>query len=338
MERRALITGVCGFIGSHLAEHLIRCGWAVDGIDHRPDTENIAAVRDRIGFINAALSSDALRSLRAPASYDVIFHLAGRLGPAEVVADPLTLLQEHALHAEAVCEFAAGANAVVVLASSSEVYQWNRDEEMREDDALTIGPSHLPRCGYAISKLHMEHVGLAYWRQRGVRVIVARFFNTVGPRQRDSFVLPIFAKQALRGEPLTVHGDGSQTRTFTHVRDAVEALTALAAAPAALGEVVNVGAGHPCLPVARVAAELARHVSATYDVVHPSPVTFIPYAATGDLAWQRMNVRRPDVRKLERLTGLRFPDRWDEILRAVCADWAARLGVAERAAARRGVT
>lgn len=335
VRQRALITGVCGFIGSHLSELLLRHRWTVAGIDYQADAHNIAGVRDRIGLVKAALSSNVLADLPDAESYDVIFHLAARVGPAAVIEDPLTLLREHAEHTAAVCELGARARAVVVLASSSEVYQWNRSAKLWEDDALSIGPSHLPRCGYAISKLYMEHLGLAYWRQRGVRVIVTRLFNTVGPRQRDGFVLPIFAQQALRGEPLTVHGDGSQTRTFTHVRDAVEALFRLVATPAAVGQVINVGAGEPCLSVTRVAEEMAQHVAATYDVPNPSPITYVPYAATGDLAWQRMSTRRPDVGKLQQLTGLRFPNRWDAIVYEVCADWAARLGVRERAAARR---
>ena len=183
-----------------------------------------------------------------------------------MVADPLALLREHAEHAAVVCELAARSNAAVVLASSSEVYQWNDSAQMREDDALTIGPSHLPRCAYAISKLYTEHLGLAYARQRGVRVTVARIFNTVGPRQRDAFVLPIFARQALCAEPLTVHGDGGQIRTFTYVRDTVEALLRLAVTPAAAGEIINVAAGGPSITVGALAEWVAGHVEATYGV------------------------------------------------------------------------
>lgn len=336
MAQRALITGVCGFIGSHLAERLLYDGWSVDGIDHHADTGNLAAVRDRVGLIRAGVNAETLAALPAAQSYDAIFHLAGRLGPAQVIEDPLTLLYEHAQHAAAVCALGARTDAVVILASSSEVYQWNRGADMSEDDALLIGPSHLPRCAYAVSKLYMEHVGLAYWRQRGVRVIVTRLFNAVGPRQRDRFVLPIFARQALSGAPLTVHGDGSHTRTFTYVGDTVEALCRLVAAPAACGEVINVAAGEPTLTVADVAETIAAHVAAVYDPPRPPSITHVPYDATGDPAWQRMSERRPDVRKLQRLTGLRFPDRWDVIVREVCADWARRLGVCERGANPRG--
>lgn len=337
MSRRALITGICGLVGSHLAERLVGAGWAVAGIDHRADDVALAALRGRIDFLHAPLSEASLAALPEPSAYDVIFHLAGRLGPAEVVDDPLTLLHEHAQHTEAVCELGVRSGAVVLLASSSEVYQWNGDAPMREDDALLVGPSHLPRCAYAVSKLHMEHIGLAYGRQRGVRVVVARLFNTVGPRQRAAFVLPILARQALRGLPLTVHGDGTQTRTFTHVVDAAEALAGLAAAPAAWGEVVNVAASGPCLTVGDAANRIAAYVAATYDVPGASTIAYVPYAATGDAAWQRMRVRRPDIAKLQRLTGLRFADRWEAIMRDVCADWASQLGVAPRAAGRKAV-
>jgi UDP-glucose 4-epimerase len=240
------------------------------------------------------------------------------------------MLIEHAQHTRAICEIAARVQSAVVLASSSEVYQWNRDDWMREGDALMIGPSHLPRCGYAISKLNMEHLGLAYWRQRGVPVVVARLFNIVGPRQREGFVLPIFVRAALLGTPLAVHGDGSQIRTFTHVRDAVDALVQLSTTPAAYGEIVNVAAREPCLSIAAVAEKVVHYVGSAYETSGSSPILRVPYDATGDAAWERMRVRRPDVGKLRALTGLAFPDRWDEILQDVCADWAGRLGVRRR--------
>lgn len=324
---RALITGVAGLIGSHLAERLLALGWSIDGLDERDEPRNLASLRGRIDFLQVPLGSEALEAL--PARYDAIFHLASRLGPAAVVADPLTVLREHAEHTLAVCERAGRDGAVVLLASSSEVYQWNGADEMHEEAALRLGPSHLPRCSYAVSKLHMEHVGLAHARQRGVRVVIARLFNTVGRRQRDAFVLPIFARQALRGEALTVHGNGEQARTFTHVEDAAEALIRLVETPAAIGEVVNVGAVGPHLTVRQVAEAIAGHVGSNYGV-GPVPLSFVPYETTGDLAWSGMLVRRPDVRKLRRLTGLELPDRWERIVRDVCADWAERLGVAPR--------
>ncbi|MEO8603670.1 MAG: NAD-dependent epimerase/dehydratase family protein [bacterium] len=332
MAKRALITGVGGFIGSHLAERLLRDDWCVDGLDHRPDSERLGAARQQIGLLRSGRTIESLRDWEVERGYyDAIFHLAARVGPSTVVEDPLTMLAEHARHTEAVCELGARTQAVVVLASSSEVYQWNGDGLMHEDDALTIGPSHMPRCGYAISKLHMEHTGLAYWRQRGVPVIVARLFNVAGARQRHRFVLPIFAKAALLGGPLPVHGDGAQLRTFTHVADTVEALTRLVGVAAAHGEVVNVAAREPCLAIGSVARRVIEYVGAHYDVDDGAAIVQTPYDATGDAAWERMNVRRPDVAKLQALTGLRFPNRWDDILRDVCADWAARLGIASRA-------
>jgi UDP-glucose 4-epimerase len=335
VTHRALITGVGGFVGSHLAERLLRDGWAVDGIDHHPDSMHLGAVRARIGLLDEGRSIESLADWALPrGAYDAIFHLAARVGPTAVVEDPLTMLTEHARHAHAVCEFGSRTQAVVLLASSSEVYQWNGDGLMREDDALTIGPSHMPRCGYAVSKLHLEHTGLAYWRQRRTPVIVARLFNVAGARQRDRFVLPIFAKAALRGEPLQVHGDGAQLRTFTHVADTVEALARLVRVPAAYGEVVNVAAREPCLAIGDVAQRVVAHVAARYDVPRRAPIVHTPYDATGDAAWERMNVRRPDVAKLRALTGLAFANRWDDILHEVCADWAARLGVAPRVEAR----
>jgi UDP-glucose 4-epimerase len=317
--RTALITGIGGFIGSHLAAALAADGWAVIGIDNfrTGRTANLRDVRARI--VVADVISGLARISGRPV--DVIFHLAARVGPADVIAHGRDMLDEHHRHGIAVCKAAMAHRAkALVLASSSEVYGM-RDaagDVLCEDGPIILGPAELPRWAYAASKLNLEHIGLAYHRQFGVPTIVARLFNIVGPRQRPAFVLPAFADALFRGEPLTVHGDGSQARCFTHIDDAVTALIALTRAIAAIGRVVNVGAPGPLLTIAELAERVLAHGLDDYGI-HGS-IRHVPYDETGDLAWQSMRCRVPGVARLQALTGLTFRDRTADIIRDVCTD------------------
>ncbi len=318
-EMRALITGIAGMIGSHLAERLFELGWEVDGIDDlstgNPENVNHA----KLGVCVVAPVCDIGDYSLSETEYDVIFHLAAHVGPAYVTRDALGMLLDHGDDAVVVCELAERTGATLVMTSTSEVYQYNTPP-FRESDNLTIGPSHYPRCAYAVSKLNMEHIGLAYHRQHGVKTVIARLCNCVGPRQREKegFVLPIFAKQALTGQPITVHGDGSAKRVFTHVKDTVEALIALATTPEAVGEIVNVSSVGEPRSVLSAAYAITDYCLDRYGGPRMS-IQSIPYP---DPAWEAMRTRVADVSKLERLTGLRFGDRWDEIVADVCADQA----------------
>lgn len=320
---RALVTGVAGFIGSHLAGRLLDLGWEVDGIDDF----STGRVENIKGLKLGTLISDALINAGdcsiSGKNYGVIFHLAAHVGPAYVVRQALEMLIDHPVDAVVVCELAKRADAALVMASTSEVYSYNN--ESRESDNLVIGSSEYPRAAYAVSKLNMEHIGLAYHRQYGVKTVVARLCNCVGPRQREKegFVLPIFAKQALTGQPITVHGDGTAKRCFTHVRDTVEALIALATKPGCIGEIVNVASCAEPRTIRSVAVDVGMHCWERYGASE-SPIQFIPYP---DQAWEQMRTRVADVSKLERLTGLKFGDRWEDIVADVCADQAQQLGV-----------
>jgi UDP-glucose 4-epimerase len=320
---RALITGVSGFIGQHLARHLVAEGWDVAGCDHHPLPPGSPA----IDFRQCDVREAGLGKL------DAIFHLAAIVGPADVVRLRFRMMTEHADDAAYLCSLAMYAGCPIVFTSSSEVYGANTSPPFREDvDESVIGPSCHPRWGYAVSKLAMEHVALASHAEGGAQAIIARLFNCVGSGQRHAFVLPIFARAALKGEPITIHGTGQQERCFTHVSDTVRALLALAETPEAVGQVVNVGATEPRLSMRSAALRIQLDVMERYGVL-PQGVNHIPWEETGDLAWQRMQCRVPDTTKLQRLTGLSFVDRWEDIVRDVVDDQARQLGMEKRRAA-----
>lgn len=325
-QARALVTGCCGFIGRYLVRALERKGWQVEGIDNFSTARGVSHENRYVGSVQSGLAHFSHEH------FDVIFHLAARVGPAYVLQDPLALLQEHHDDALAVLRFARPRDAVVVLTSSSEVYQGNTEVPFCEDDDLVIGPSHLPRCAYAISKLEMEHLALACHRQWGVKAVIARLFNVVGAGQRPEFVLPIFVRQALQEETIRAHGDGEQVRSFTHVHDCVQALIALAACERAYGQIVNIGTAAGELSMYQLAQKVREHCHVAYGVPL-APIECVPFETTGDAAWERMRVRVPDVDKLERLTALRFRDRLGAIIAEVADEHAEQLGIARRAVA-----
>ena len=203
---------------------------------------------------------------------DVVFHLAAAVGVRLVVAAPVHTIETNVHGTETVLRQAARQRKLVVVASTSEVYGKSTVFPFREDADLVLGPPTKTRWGYATSKLIDEFLALGYWKEHQVPVIVVRFFNTVGPRQSDRYgmVIPNFVRQALAGQPLTVHGDGTQTRSFTWVGDVVSALLALADEPRSVGEVFNIGNG------AEVSIrELAAKIKAMTG--SDSPIQFVPY-------------------------------------------------------------
>jgi UDP-glucose 4-epimerase len=308
-----LVTGGAGFIGSHLVERLLAEGCRVTVIDDfstgRP--ENLAAVRTdpRLRVIEARVSACAGLD-RLAGEADAIYHLAAAVGVELVVRSPIRTIRTNLDETEAILEAAAGPGVPVLLASTSEVYGKSQHAEFREEDDLLIGPPHLGRWSYACSKLMDEFLALAYARERGLPVIVARIFNTVGPRQTGQYgmVLPRFIAAARAGRPLRVYGDGAQTRCFCYVADTVEALARLMRCPAARGEVFNVGSTEEVSIL-----ELARRVIAALG--SSSPIERVPYDAAYAPGFEDMRRRRPAVDKLERFTGFRPATPLDEIIR-----------------------
>src|SRR6478736_8119105 len=243
---RALITGGAGFIGSHLAEALLDAGHQVLVLDNLStgSMENISHLKGRAGFeyfIDTVENEGLLAELIDRS--EVVFHFAAAVGVKLIVEQPVYTIETNVHGTEVVLKHANKKKKLVVLASTSEVYGKSVDVPFREDSDLVMGPTTKHRWAYACSKAIDEFLALAYWKERKLPVIVVRFFNTVGPRQTGQYgmVIPNFVRQALAGEPITVYGDGLQTRCFTDVRDSVRAVADLAMISRADGQVFNIG-------------------------------------------------------------------------------------------------
>lgn len=310
-----LVTGGAGFIGSHLVERLLREGRSVTVIDDcsTGSLQNLAAVAEHpeLTIIQATVSECAdLTVLCARA--DFVVHLAAAVGVELVVNSPVRTIETNLQETEVILLAASTSKTPVLLASTSEVYGKSSKESFSEEDDLLIGPPHLGRWSYACSKLMDEFLGMAYFAERELPVVIARLFNTVGPRQtgRYGMVLPRFVQAALRDEPLLVYGDGTQTRCFCHVNDTVEALMRLQNTPAARGQVVNVGSTEE-ISIQDLAKRVVRLVGSR------SEVRFVPYAEAYRPGFEDMPRRKPSIEKLRRLTGFSPSTALDETIQSV---------------------
>ena len=246
------------------------------------------------------------------AGADVVYHLAAAVGVRLILDRPVETIETNIVGTETVLRAAREARPRVVLASTSEVYGKNDRVPLSEDDDRVLGPTTKSRWSYACSKAIDEFLGLAYHREHGVPVTIVRFFNTIGPRQtgRYGMVVPRFVRQALDGGPITVYGDGRQSRCFTDVEDAVRATIALSLAPAAVGEVFNVGTTHE-LTIAAL-AERVRALAGS-----DAPIVLVPYDEAYQPGFEDLRRRVPDIRKAERVAGYRPRVSLDETLRRV---------------------
>jgi len=325
---RVLITGGAGFIGSHLAEALLDQGHDVHVLDDLStgSVENIAHLAARRGFtytIDSVSNEPVVAELIDQC--DMTFHLAAAVGVRLVVSAPVHTIETNVHGTETVLRQAAREKKLVVVASTSEVYGKSTVLPFREDADLVLGPPDKTRWGYAASKLIDEFLALAYWKEHRVPVIVVRFFNTVGPRQSDRYgmVIPNFVRQALAGQPLTVHGDGAQTRSFTWVGDVVSALLGLADEPRSVGQVFNIGNGAE-VSIRDLAAKITTMTGSD------SPIRFVPYHEVFDHSFEDMSRRVPDISKIQRLIGYKPTVHLDEILERVIGYWEAQPPSAER--------
>ncbi len=312
---RAFITGGAGFIGSHLAEELLHCGWRVCILDDLSTgaRENIEPLvgRDEVQFVKGTvLDGKLVRSLVDEA--DVVFHLAAAVGVRYIIEHPLRSLQINVQGTETVLEACSKAGRKALIASTSEVYGKNGNHQFREDDDLVLGNTTTRRWGYACSKALDEFLGMAYYRDKGLPAIIVRFFNTCGPRQtgRYGMVIPRFVRQALLGEPITVYGDGKQTRSFACVSDAVEAVLGLVNHPKAVGDVFNVGN-----PEGITIESLAHKIKAMTK--SSSPIVYIPHEEAFADGFEDMRYQVPDISKIHHVTGYVPKVPLDEILRRV---------------------
>ena len=309
---RVVVTGGAGFIGSHLVERLLADGQAVTVIDDcsTGSLDNLVAVRGhpRLRLIVAKVSQTAeLPDLLAGA--ETVFHLAAAVGVELVLRSPVHVLETNLHETEAVLHAASLHRTPVVLASTSEVYGRSTKASFSEDDDLLIGPPTCARWGYACSKLMDEFMALAAAKEHGLPVVIARIFNTVGPRQtgRYGMVLPRFLAAAKAGQPLRVYGDGTQTRCFCHVADTVEALVRLARSPEACGQVFNVGSTEE-ISIRGLAERIINRLQSASEMV------FVPYNEAYEVGFEDMQRRRPTVEKLTRVTGFRPATSLDRII------------------------
>lgn len=337
--KRALITGGAGFIGSHLAEALLGDGYAVTALDDLStgSEENISHL-DRLELVVGDTADERLVE-ELVAESDVVFHLAAAVGVKLILADPIQSFRTNVLGTEAVLRAAERHGTKVLIASTSEVYGKVARLPQREDDDVLLGPTSISRWSYAACKMLDEFIGLAYAR-RGLPVTCFRLFNTVGPRQSGAYgmVIPRFVDAALRGEPLQVHGDGSQSRCFLHVRDAVSAIVGLERTTGSIGQVVNIGSTES-VTILELAERVLDAASARHGTTgsfrrgsngngsgrHPGEIQLVPYSEAypnGD--FEDIRARQPSVDKLRELTRWRPRHDLEDILRDVVA---ARSGV-----------
>jgi len=309
---RALITGGAGFIGSHTSEALLNNGHNVLILDNLStgSIDNIAHLKGRAGFeyfIDSVDNEPLLAELIDRS--DVVFHFAAAVGVKLIVEQPVYTIETNVHGTEVVLKHANKKKKLVVIASTSEVYGKSDDVPFREDSDLVMGPTPKHRWAYACSKAIDEFLALAYWKERKLPVIIVRFFNTVGPRQTGQYgmVIPNFVRQALAGEPITVFGDGTQSRSFTHVADVVGALLKLINEPKAIGQVINIGNVQE-VSMADLAARI-RELSGS-----KSPIKFIPYDEAYESGFEDMPRRVPDLTKVSALIGYAPKHQLDDIL------------------------
>jgi UDP-glucose 4-epimerase len=312
---RALVTGGAGFIGSHLTEALLAAGHEVAVLDDLSTgrVENLAAVKGHARLeLNTGSVTDEPLVRKLVAGADVVYHLAAAVGVRLILDQPVGTIETNVVGTETVLRAAREGRPRVVLASTSEVYGKNDRVPLSEEDDRVLGPTTKSRWSYACSKAIDEFLGLAYHREYQLPVTIVRFFNTIGPRQtgRYGMVVPRFVRQALDGGPITVYGDGRQSRCFTDVEDTVRATIALSLAPDAVGEVFNVGTTHEVTIDA-----LAERVRALTGA--DSPIVHVPYDEAYQPGFEDLRRRVPDIGKAERVVGYRPRVLLDETLRRV---------------------
>ena len=298
---KVLITGGAGFIGSHLAERLLGRGDEVHLLDDLStgSIENIVLIKSHP---NLTYHIDTIRNYRLTAELvdtcDIVYHLAAAVGVRLIVESPVSTIETNIRGTDIVLSLAAKKRKRVVITSTSEVYGKRNKVPFSEDDDLVMGPTNKGRWSYACSKAIDEFLAIAYWKEKRVPTVIVRLFNTVGPRQtgRYGMVIPNFVTQALTGQDITVYGDGTQTRCFTHVSDVIEALISVAEHPRAVGEVYNIGSDYEISML-----DLAERIK--YITASASNIVFVPYDEAYEEGFEDMMRRVPDITKIRNLIG-----------------------------------
>jgi UDP-glucose 4-epimerase len=315
---KTLITGGAGFVGSHLAEALLARGDEVYVLDNLStgSIENIEHLKGQARFhyaIESIMSEPVTAELVD--RVEVVYHLAAAVGVRLIVESPVNTIETNVHGTEMILKLANKKKKKVIVASTSEVYGKGEVVPFREDADLVLGPTSKGRWSYACSKAIDEFLALAYHKEKRLPVVVVRLFNTVGPRQtgRYGMVIPNLVKQALLGHPLTVFGDGTQSRCFTYISDVVGALIRLAEVKGAVGEVFNIGNDHEEITI----MDLARRVKARTGT--KSEIVLVPYDTAYEEGFEDMQRRVPDLSKIRALIDYEPRVQLDEILERVVA-------------------
>lgn len=313
-----LITGGAGFVGSHLAERCLREGYRVAVLDDLStgSFRNIAHLKANPLFsytIDSVFHAPVVAELVDSA--DLVFHLAAAVGVRLIVDSPVRTIETNVHGTEVVLRAVAKKHKRVLLTSTSEVYGKSTRIPFNEEDDLVMGPTARGRWSYACSKALDEFLGLAYYHEKKVPVSVVRLFNTVGPRQTGQYgmVVPNFVRQALNNEPITVYGDGTQSRCFSHVSDVVEAILRVATSTDTVGQVINIGNDQE-ISILDLAKRIRERTTST------SEITFVPYDQAYGPGFEDMYRRVPCLKKLQRLVGYRPHTPLDKIIDDIAAE------------------
>jgi UDP-glucose 4-epimerase len=312
---KVLITGGAGFIGSHLSDAYLERGDEVFVLDDL-STGSIGNIQHLRPHPRFHYTIDSVHKAHVVAELvdecDVIFHLAAAVGVKLIVESPVRTIETNVHGTEVVLAQANKKKKKVLITSTSEVYGLSTQVPFREDGPLVMGATTKGRWSYACSKAIDEFLALAYWREKKLPVTVVRLFNTVGPRQTAQYgmVIPTFVKQALSGRPITVYGDGTQSRCFGYVGDVVKALIALMEHPEAVGQVFNIGYDEE-VSIAEL-AEIVKVLTGS-----ESEIVFVPYSEAYEEGFEDMPRRVPDITKVRELIGFRPTLKLEEIVKAV---------------------
>jgi UDP-glucose 4-epimerase len=298
---RILITGGAGFVGSHLADELLKRGHRIHVLDDLSTgaIDNIRHLKVHPGFEYTIEScGDAPVVAELVDSADVVYHLAAAVGVELIVESPVRTIENNVHTTEVVLAAASKKKKPVFLASTSEVYGKSTALPFKEDGDLLLGPTFKGRWSYACSKAIDEFLALAYWKERGLPTVIGRMFNTVGPRQtgRYGMVVPNFVRQAIAGQPLTVFGDGNQSRCFCHVHDVVQALAGLMERDDLYGEVFNIGSQSE-ITIRGLAGKVMELIGSE------APITYVPYDKAYEEGFEDMQRRVPDISKIQSVLG-----------------------------------
>lgn len=298
-----LVTGGAGFIGSHLTERLIKDGHTVIVLDNLStgSRHNLATISNStsLRFLKGDMCTDR-RLPQLVAEVDGIFHLAATVGVRNILSQPLHAMRNNLESTERILALAAHAKTKILITSSSEVYGNSSATAFKESDVLHLGPSTIRRWSYASVKITEEHLALAYVFEQSLPAIVVRLFNTVGERQSSQYgmVIPTFIEQALQGKPLTIYGDGTQSRCFTYVTDVVDALVTAIETPQAVGQIMNIGSTE--------STTINQLADAIITKTHSSAVKkYIPYRTLAQQGYQDMPYRKPDIKLARKFLGFK---------------------------------